>query len=275
MPRAPIGGRLGNGSPWLLQDACPRASCAVLSPSDEDHPGRMSMTATTSLDRTIPDLVEDPYPWYARMRDKRLVAYTQPEMPYARMFRLSQHADVQAVLRDPRFGLDGVQQSRAGVLGTGELARTYGLWFLFMDPPSHTRLRALVSPSFTPRTVDGLRQRIQAVVDGLLDRQDEWPTFDLIVDFAYQVPVQVICEILGMPTADREHFTRQSTDIARGLDNLSLLDPAVVMQGNAAAEGLSNYFRALIDRRRRRPGSDLLSELIAAEGAGDRLTEIG
>src|SRR3954453_12014965 len=67
-----------------------------------------SMTATTSPERANPDLVEDPYPWYAHMREQRRVAYTQPEMPYARMFRLSQHADVQAVLRDPRFGLDGV-----------------------------------------------------------------------------------------------------------------------------------------------------------------------
>src|SRR3954454_13909486 len=157
------------------------------------------MPASEPSEHTILDLIVDPYPWYARMRGERLVAYTRPEMPSARMFRLSRHADVQAVLRDARFGLDGVQQSRADVIGTGALARTYGLWFLFMDPPNHTRLRSLVSKAFTPRTIDGLRQRIQVVVDGLLDRQDAQPTFDLIDDFAYQVPVQVICEMLGMP----------------------------------------------------------------------------
>lgn len=231
------------------------------------------MTVTASVEHALPDLVEDPYPWYATMRDHRLVAYSQSAQPYASMYRLSQYADVQAVLRDPRFGLDGVQQSRAGVVGTGTLARTYQLWFLFMDPPNHTRLRALVSKAFTPRAVEGLRPRIQAVVDGLLDRQAGKLAFDLIADFAYPVPVQVICEMLGMPRDDRERFTRWSTDIARGLDNLKLLDPAVVMQGNAAAEGLSNYFRALIGRRRRRPGDDLLSALIAAEEAGERLSE--
>src|SRR3954452_22227073 len=113
------------------------------------------MTAANLSARHTPDLFEDPYPWYAQMREQRIVAYTQPQMPYARMFRLSQHADVQAVLRDPRFGLDGVQRSRAGIIGDGALARTYGLWFLFMDPPNHTRLRALVSKAFTPRTIEG------------------------------------------------------------------------------------------------------------------------
>jgi cytochrome P450 len=231
------------------------------------------MTASEPLERAISYLVDDPYPWYATMREERLVAYTQPEMPYARMFRLSRHADVQAVLRDSRFGLEGVQQGRAKVIGSGALARSYGLWFLFMDPPNHTRLRALVSKAFTPRTIEGLRKRIQTVVDTLLDRQEGNPTFNLIADYAYQVPVLVICEMLGMPDTDRARFTQWSTAIARGLDNLNLIDPALVMQGDEAAEGLSNYFHELIGRRRHRPGNDLLSGLIAAEEAGDRLTE--
>src|SRR5581483_526722 len=87
------------------------------------------------------------------------------------------------------------------------------------------------------------------------------------------VPVLVICDLLGMPETDRGQFTHWSTAIARGLDNLNLLDPVLVMQGNEAADGLSTYFRELIGRRRHRPGDDLLSGLIAAEADGDRLTE--
>jgi len=246
----------------------------TISLTSETAPLGGEILATTNLtEHTAPDLFEDPYPWYARMREQRCVAYTQPGMTYARMYRLSRYADVHAVLRDHRFGREGSQQNRARVLGTGPLAHAYDLWFLFMDPPNHTRLRALVSKAFTPRAVESLRGQIQTVVDGLLDQQADTPTFDLVSEFAYQVPVLVICDLLGMPDDDRDQFTEWSRAIARGLDNLNLLDPMLVMQGNEAAEGLSAYFRELIGKRRRRPGNDLLSGLIAAEEAGDRLSE--
>ena len=145
------------------------------------------MTASEPSERAISYLVDDPYPWYATMREERLVAYTQPEMPYARMFRVSRYADVQAILRDSRFGLEGVQQGRAKVIGSGALARSYGLWFLFMDPPNHTRLRALVSKAFTPTRRRGSARRGSRRRRHLLDRQEDKPTFNLIAEYAYQV----------------------------------------------------------------------------------------
>jgi cytochrome P450 len=225
------------------------------------------------LNILAPELLEDPYPWYVEMRQAGLVYYTLPQLPQVRSAMLSRHADVQAVLRDPRFTREAFREAAKRALGEGALAQSYGLWFLFMDPPDHTRLRGLVSKAFTPRTVERLRPRIEAVVDDLLDRQADKASFDLVSEFAYQVPVLVICDLLGVPTEDRARFGDWSAALARGLDNLTFADCEFVMHGNAAASGLTDYFRGLVTVRRRQPGNDLLSALIAADEAGDRLTE--
>jgi pimeloyl-[acyl-carrier protein] synthase len=225
------------------------------------------------IDLFAPSLIEDPYPWYAEMRNTGPVDYTLPQLPNLRASLLSSHADVQAVLRDPRFGREAFQQAVTKALGEGPLADSYALWFLFMDPPNHTRLRGLVSKAFTPRTVERLRPQIEKVVEDLLDRQADKPSFDLVTAYAYQVPVLVICDLLGVPGEDRGRFGAWSAALARGLDNLSVTDSEFIMHGNAAAAGLTEYFRQLIRMRRRQPRSDLLSGLIAAEEAGDHLSE--
>jgi pimeloyl-[acyl-carrier protein] synthase len=220
-----------------------------------------------------PELLEDPYPWYAEQRAHGIRLYTLPQLPHARMWLLSHHAQVQTVLRDPRFRRQDFTKGAVKVLGEGPLSSSYSLWFLFMDPPDHTRLRGLVSKAFTPRTVEGLRGQIEALIEDLLDRQHDRPTFDLVGDFAYQVPVLVICELLGVPPSDRGRFGAWSAALARGLDNLTVADAEFILHGNAAAAGLTDYFRELVAARRRAAGQDLLSALIAAEEAGDRLTE--
>ena len=125
--------------------------------------------------------------------------YTLPGLPHMHAVMLSRHADVQAVLRDARFGRAGFRQAAANALGEGALLDSYSQWFLFQDPPDHTRLRGLVSKAFTPRAVENLRQQIDAVVEQLLDEQQGKTSFDLMGGFAYQVPVLVICELLGVP----------------------------------------------------------------------------
>ena len=142
------------------------------------------------------------------------------------------------------------------------------------DPPDHTRLRGLVSKAFTPRVVDVLRPHIQQIVDGLLDRVENQGGMDLIEDFAYPLPVTVICEMLGVPLEDRERFKIWGLDIARGLDAIWLPpDSDVTKRSFAARHELADYFRDLIARRRAQPRSDMLSGLIAAEEAGDKLNE--
>jgi pimeloyl-[acyl-carrier protein] synthase len=238
---------------------------------------RKAMTLTTDAERELniyaPELIEDPYAWYAQMRAEGVVNYTIPALPNAHLVLLSRHADVQAVLRDARFGRAGFRQGAANALGDGPLLQSYSQWFLFQDPPDHTRLRGLVSKAFTPRAVANLRDKIEAVVEQLLDEHTGQTSFDLMGGFAYQVPVLVICELLGVPQSDRGRFTDWSAALAKGLDILAVPDPEAVRRGNEAAAGLTAYFRDLVGLRRRQPGDDLLTALIAAEEAGDRLTE--
>ncbi len=219
-----------------------------------------------------PELIQDPYPWYAEMRELGVFDYVLPQGPGTRAVMMSRWADVQAVLRDPRFGRSGFRKNVLNTLGEGPLADSYSQWFLFQDPPDHTRLRGLVSKAFTPRAVDNMRQAIEAVVEQLLDGVRGERSFDLMARFAYQVPVLVICDLLGVPPGDRGRFSAWSAAIAIGLDILSIPDPERLRRGNEAAAGLTEYFRGLVDARRTAPGDDLLSGMIQAEEAGDRLS---
>jgi cytochrome P450 len=145
---------------------------------------------------------------------------------------------------------------------------------LFRDPPDHTRLRALVSKAFTPRTIEVMRGHIQEIVDRLLDRALARGGMDVIEDLAYPLPVTVICEMLGVPVDDHASIRGWSADIARSLDAIGLpSDPSVAERGRTARRALADYFRALLPERRARPQADLLSGLLAAEEQGDRLTE--
>src|SRR5690606_12082762 len=141
---------------------------------------------------------------------------------------------------------------------------------LFMDPPDHTRLRKLVSKAFTPRTAERLRPHVAELVDGLLDQVDP-AGFDLIESLGYPLPVTVICELLGIPTQDQGMFGPWSSAVSRMLD--ADLDEATIQAGVVAFVELMSYLDGILEERRANPRDDLLSGLIAAEEAGDRLTE--
>jgi pimeloyl-[acyl-carrier protein] synthase len=214
-----------------------------------------------------PAFVADPYPTY-----RRLLAEDPVHHSPMGFWVLTRYEDVVAALRDPRLAKEAIAAFVAARFGAPMPAM--GLSMLDRDPPDHTRLRSLVSKAFTPRVVDGLRPRVQQIVDGLLDGVRDAGTMDLIEEFAYPIPVNVICEMLGVPVEDHERFKGWSLDIARGLDSILLpADSDVPKRSAAARTGLADYFRELIARRRVAPRADLLSGLIAAEEAGDKLSE--
>ena len=224
------------------------------------------MTATrVEFNPFLPEFIENPFPVYHRLRSEDPVH----ESPMG-FWVLTRYDDVAGMLRDARFGrkgFDTLLQARFGEAG-------FDLSMLFRDPPDHTRLRALVSKAFTPRVVEEMRGRIQEIVDALLDRAQDVGRMDVIADLAYPLPLIVICEMLGVPTENRDLFRRWSVDIARSLDAIALpTEPEVIERGTAARHALADYFRGLIAERRRRPKADLLSDLIAAEEEGDKLTE--
>jgi cytochrome P450 len=142
---------------------------------------------------------------------------------------------------------------------------------LDLEPPDHTRLRRLVLQAFTPRTVEAMRARIQAIVDGLVDDLGEAGEVDLIADFVEPLPVTVIAELLGIPAADRHLLRPWSHDFCLMYE----LDPpeASARAAVRAASEFGAYLRDLLAERRRRPGDDLISALAAVVDDGDTLTE--
>jgi pimeloyl-[acyl-carrier protein] synthase len=215
-----------------------------------------------------PEFLADPYPTYHRLRAEDPVHHS----PLG-FWVLTRYEDVSSVLRDPRFVKEPLAALVAARFGA-EVPRGVGLSMLDRDPPDHTRLRSLVSTAFTPRVVEGLRPRIQQIVDDLITRAEAAGGMDVIEEFAYPIPVNVICEMLGVPVADHERFRGWSLDIARGLDSIWLPPDSEIPRRSAASRhAISDYFRGLIAQRRASPRSDLLSALIAAEAAGDKLSE--
>jgi cytochrome P450 len=216
-----------------------------------------------------PEFVEDPYPTYRRLREEDPVH----QSPLG-FWVLTRYDDVVSSLKDPRLIKEPIAAFVAARFGMAAPPTGMGLSMLDRDPPDHTRLRGLVSKAFTPRMIEHLRPHIQQIVDGLLDKVEGEPGMDLIEQFAYPLPVIVICEMLGVPVADHERFKGWGLDIARGLDAILLPpDSPVAQRSMQARHALAGYFRGLIAERRAAPQDDMLSGLIAAEEAGDKLTE--
>ncbi|MFM7143704.1 MAG: cytochrome P450, partial [Alphaproteobacteria bacterium] len=138
-------------------------------------------------------------------------------------------------------------------------------------PPAHTRLRKLLSQAFRPRAVDRLRARVDTLVDDLLDRVEEKGSLEVIGDLALPVPSTLICEMMGVPIADRDRFTAWTTASTHLLAG-TLAPPEVIERGQKAVLALREYFEALIADRRRALGDDVLSDMIRAEEDGDRLS---
>jgi pimeloyl-[acyl-carrier protein] synthase len=215
------------------------------------------------------EFVEDPYPTYRRLREEDPVH----QSPLG-FWVLTRYEDVVSSLRDARMVKEPIAAFVAARFGLPAPPTGMGLSMLDRDPPDHTRLRGLVSKAFTPRVIEQLRPHIQGIVNRLLDKVEGEPGMDLIEQFAYPLPVIVICEMLGVPVADHERFKGWGLDIARGLDAILLPpDSPVAERSMHARHALAAYFRELIAERRAAPRDDMLSGLIAAEEAGDKLTE--
>ena len=216
-----------------------------------------------------PEFVADPYPTYHRLRAEDPVH----QSPLG-FWVLTRYEDVVSVLRDPRLIKEPIAAFVAARFGLPAPPTGMGLSMLDRDPPDHTRLRGLVSKAFTPRVIERLRPHIQQIVDGLLDRVEGERGMDLIEQFAYPLPVIVICEMLGVPVADHERFKGWGLDIARGLDAIMLPpDSPVAERSVVARRALAAYFRELIAERRAAPRDDMLTRLVEAEEAGDKLSE--
>jgi cytochrome P450 len=207
-------------------------------------------------------LYDDPFPAVRRLRGEAPVHETPTGS-----WRLFRYGDCVRLLREVRCGVrrrDGTLPRRGDSQGPGE-------FMLQQDPPNHTRLRKLVSKAFTPRAVESWRPRVRAIVAEQLGPALEAGAMDVVSELALPVPATLICELLGVPVADRDRFTVWTADATHGLAG-NTAPPEVQERAIAAAQALGGYFSALIEDRRKHLTDDLLSVLIRAEEEGDRLT---
>lgn len=224
------------------------------------------------------EFVADPYPVYAALREHSPLVWFEP----TRQWLVSRHADVNALLRDRRLGRSYLHVATHEEMGRQpdpeHLADFWTLvrnGMLDVEPPDHTRLRRLVAAAFTPRRVDALRPRIEALAAGLvgdlLDAGSAGSVVDLKAVVAEPLPVAVIAEMLGVPEDDQPLLRPWSADIC----GMYELNPGPDAQQRAvrAAREFSAYLRELSRRRREHPGEDLLSALTQVVDDGDRLTE--
>jgi cytochrome P450 len=226
-------------------------------------------TATVSFSPYDYAIHDDPYPVYARLREQAPL-YRNDDLDF---WALSRHADVVAAFRDPaRFSsANGVSLDPSA---WGPYAhRTMS--FLALDPPRHTRMRALVAKAFTPRRTGELEGRIRALSrQHLTTALRAGPEFDFVADFASLLPMDVISELIGVPPADRAELRRLADTVVHREDGLFDVPQA----GMEAALTLAGYYADLIAGRRARPpgpaaADDLTTALLAAQIDGDRLTD--
>jgi cytochrome P450 len=216
-----------------------------------------------------PQFIRDPYPFYERLRNTDPMHVTS-----FGAFLASRHAEASLVLRDKRFGKDYVERSKRRYgpqIMEEPVFRSMSHWMLQQDPPDHTRLRGLVVKVFTARRVEDMRPRIQEIVDQTLDRIAGQGHMDLIEDFAFRLPVTIICDMLGIPEDHREVFYSSSRDGGRLLDPV-LLTKAEIEQANASNLMAQMYFQQLFELRRKNPGDDLTTQLVQAEEDGSKLS---
>src|SRR5579871_5505164 len=221
------------------------------------------------FDPLSPDFIRDPYPHYERLRRVDPMHVTAHGA-----FLASRHADVSVVLRDKRFGKDFVDRTirRYGPKIMDEpIFRGMSHWMLQQDPPDHTRLRGLVVKAFTARRVEDMRPRIQEVVDQTIESVIDRDHMDLIEDFAFRLPVTIICDMLGIPEEHREVFYNGSRNGGRILDPVPL-SPDEIAQANMGNEMARMYFEQLFELRRKNPGDDLTTQLVQAEEDGSKLS---
>ncbi|MET8753850.1 cytochrome P450 [Streptomyces sp. NPDC004667] len=220
-----------------------------------------------------PDFFRDPYPVYARMREADPVHFHAP----LNAWLLSRYEDVDFLLRDRRTSADrvGPLLAEAPWELRGEaalLGRFLGDWMIFADAPEHTRLRALMTRTFSARGIAGLRDFTARTCAGLLDAAAAKGEFDLIAEVAMALPLRVIGHVLGIRPQDLDDFRQWSADLM-AVPMMSGEPRQRYARAVAAVHSLEALCGELIARRRGRPVADLLGHLVAAEVDGQSLTD--
>jgi hypothetical protein len=232
---------------------------------------RTETAAPQSLFRLLdPDVLANPYPLYAELRE------TEPVMwdPYLHAWVVTRYADVVQVFQQFLAGRTPTPDKLAE-LGLGQLspiARVMVRQMLFLDPPAHGRVRGIAAAAFTARRVTHLRERIQEIVDALVDSIAAGGRMDVMTDIANPMPSMVTAELLGVPLEDHEQLKDWSQTFAEMLGNFQH-NPGRSARVLAAVEEMTAYFRSAVRKQASSPTEGLVHALATAEVGGDRLDE--
>ena len=217
-----------------------------------------------------PEVLADPYPLYHRLRSEDPVHWD----PFLHAWVVTRYAAVIHVLH--HFSANRTptpeQLSAMGLAALSPIAQVMVRQMLFLDPPDHTRLRALASAAFTPRRVERLRSHIQGIMDGLLDAVVQKGRMDVIADFAGPAPAIVTAEMLGVPVEDHEKLKDWSADFAEMLGNFQH-NPDRFPRVLQSVENMCSYFRSAMHGQRLHPREGLVRAMMEAEVDGTKLTE--
>ncbi|MDQ5827703.1 MAG: cytochrome P450 [Chloroflexota bacterium] len=225
-------------------------------------------------DLASPQFKADPYPFYAHLRAEAPVwRTTLPDRRTA--WLVTRYEDVASVLKDDTFAKDKLNamdpEQRAKMPWVPSFLKPLERNMLDLDDPDHARLRALVSKAFTPRLIERLRGRIEVLCEELLDamerKGERRGQIELVADYALPLPATVIAELLGVPAEDHAKFHRWSNRL------VSVSSKRDMLRAMPAALSFVRYLRKLVERRRADPRDDLITALIRAEEAGDKLSK--
>jgi cytochrome P450 len=226
----------------------------------------------SEIDLTNPLFKVDPYPTYARLRAEAPVCRVRIG-PREFAWLITRYDDVVAALKDERLVKD--RRNAPASDGRAWGARVRWLFgpllyhMLGLDEPDHTRVRSLVQGAFTPRLVESMRSRIESLTEQFLDRVAAQRQMDVIRDYALPLPTTIIADMLGVPAIDRDRFHRWSVAVACS----SFTGRFAILRLVPSLLAFLRYIRKLIRLHRDRPENDLISKLVAAEAAGDKLSE--
>jgi cytochrome P450 len=220
------------------------------------------------LTQAPPEFVDDPYPWYAALREHDPVHAMQGGGVF-----LSRYDDALAVYREPRASSDKKIEFKPK-FGDSPLYEHHTTSLVFSDPPLHTRVRRLIMGALNQRAIARMEGEVLRLVDSLLERMAEKRAFDFIEDFAAEIPVEVIGNLLAVPRAERSPLRAWSLAILSGLEPAP--GKEILERGNRAVTDFIAYLRTLVAARRKNPGdyeTDVLTRLIQGEKDGERLSE--
>lgn len=225
------------------------------------------------LERFYQAKLADPYPVYHQLRSGDPAHFSD----LIGAWILTRYDDVRAAANDPRFSSERAHYFMDQLPGTARerlrpLDHQLALWLIHMDPPDHTRIRALVHKAFVPQVVESLRESIRQIVNDLLDGFAKSGSMEVMSDFAYPLTASLIAELLGIRAEDRARFRNWSGDI-NGFVGAAQVTTQRAESAQRSMLELMEYLHDLLEQRRQSPREDFMRGLIAVEEEGDKLNE--